>query len=131
MSQVNQDDLEEKPLDPDMEKVRRKMVRLLAVSIGIMFIGLMAVLGAIVYKFTQDDAAGSGSQIAAGSTMALPGDDVSEAVATLPQGFAVESVALDGVRIGFFGRAADGSQRLIIHDVSLGRIVSDVVVISR
>jgi hypothetical protein len=53
MSQVNQDDLEEKPLDPDMEKVRRKMVRLLAVSIGIMFIGLMAVLGAIVYKFTQ------------------------------------------------------------------------------
>jgi hypothetical protein len=40
-------------------------------------------------------------------------------------------VALDGVRIGFFGRAADGSQRLLIHDVSLGRIVSDVVVISR
>lgn len=131
MSQVNQDDLEEKPLDPDMEKVRRKMVRLLAVSIGIMFIGLMAVLGAIVYKFTQADDAGSGSQIAAGSTMALPGDDVNEAVATLPQGFRVESVALDGVRIGFFGRAADGSQRLIIHDVSLGRIVSDVVVISR
>lgn len=131
MSQVNQDDLEEKPLDPDMEKVRRKMVRLLAVSIGIMFIGLMAVLGAIVYKFTQEDASGSGSQIAAGSTMALPGDDVREAVATLPQGFAVQSVALDGVRIGFFGRAADGSQRLIIHDVSLGRIVSDVVVISR
>ncbi len=131
MSQVNQDDLEEKPLDPDMEKVRRKMVRLLAVSIGIMFIGLMAVLGAIVYKFTQEDASGSGSQIAAGSTMTLPGDDVREAVATLPQGFAVQSVALDDVRIGFFGRAADGSQRLIIHDVSLGRIVSDVVVISR
>lgn len=131
MSQVNQDDLEEKPLDPDMEKVRRKMVRLLAVSIGIMFIGLMAVLGAIVYKFTQDDAADGGSQIAASSTMALPGDDVREAVATLPQGFAVQSVALDGARIGFFGRAADGSQRLIIHDVSLGRIVSDVVVISR
>jgi hypothetical protein len=56
MSQVNEDDLEEKPLDPEMEKVRRKMVRLLAVSIGIMFIGLMTVLGAIVYKFTQDDA---------------------------------------------------------------------------
>lgn len=131
MSQVNQDDLEEKPLDPDMEKVRRKMVRLLAVSIGIMFIGLMAVLGAIVYKFTQDGAADGGSQIAASSTMALPGDDLIEAVATLPQGFVVQSVALDGARIGFFGRAADGSQRLMIHDVSLGRIVSDVVVISR
>jgi hypothetical protein len=131
MSQFNEDDLEEKPLDPEMEKVRRKMVRLLAVSIGIMFIGLMTVLGAIVYKFTQDDAAGSGNQIAAGSAMSLPGDGPIEAVARLPQGFAVESVALDGVRIGFFGRAMDGSQRLIIHDLSLGQIVSDVVVISR
>jgi hypothetical protein len=86
MSQFNEDDLEEKPLDPEMEKVRRKMVRLLAVSIGIMFIGLMTVLGAIVYKFTQDGAAGSGNQIAAGSAMSLPGDGPIEAVATLPQG---------------------------------------------
>jgi hypothetical protein len=131
MSQVNQDDLEEKPLDPDMEKVRRKMVRLLAVSIGIMFIGLMAVLGAIVYKFTQDDAAGSGSQIAAGSRWRCRAMMPSRGRGNAAAGFAVESVALDGVRIGFFGRAADGSQRLIIHDVSLGRIVSDVVVISR
>jgi hypothetical protein len=53
MSKINDDDLDEKPLDPEMEKVRRKMVRLLAVSIGVMFIGLMTVLGAIVYKFTQ------------------------------------------------------------------------------
>ena len=128
MSHINEDNLEEKPLDPEMEKVRRKMVRLLAVSIGIMFIGLMTVLGAIVYKFTQDDAADS--QVA-GQAMPLPGDGPIEAVATLPQGFAVESVALDGARIGFFGRAADGSQRLIVHDVSLGRIVSDVVVIAR
>ncbi|WP_420407148.1 hypothetical protein [Hoeflea sp.] len=129
MSHINEDNPEEKPLDPEMEKVRRKMVRLLAVSIGIMFIGLMTVLGAIVYKFTQDDA--PDSRLVAGETMPLPGDGPLEAVATLPQGFAVESVALDGARIGFFGRAADGSQRLIIHDLALGRIVSDVVVIAR
>lgn len=129
MSQVNQEDPDEKPLDPEMEKVRRKMVRLLAVSIGVMFIGLMTVLGAIVYKFTQDDAA---SGRAAGvTTTALPGDAPAEAVATLPQGFEVESVALDGNRIGFYGRAADGSWRLIIHDLSAGRTVSDIVVIAR
>lgn len=129
MSHINEDNPEEKPLDPEMEKVRRKMVRLLAVSIGIMFIGLMTVLAAIVYKFTQDNAAES--QIVAGQTMPLPGDGPLEAVAALPQGFAVESVALDGMRIGFFGRAVDGSRRLIIFDLSLGRIVSDVVVIAR
>lgn len=131
MSQVNQDDPEEKPLDPEMEKVRRKMVRLLAVSIGIMFIGLMTVLGAIVYKFTLDSETGTGDQTAVFSSPVLPGDAPIEAIAALPQGFEIESVALDGVRIGFFGRASDGSQRLIIHDLSLGRIVGDVVVIAR
>lgn len=131
MSKVNDDDLDEKPLDPDMEKVRRKMVRLLAVSIGVMFIGLMAVLGAIVYKFTQaDDLTAAGSPVA-GSSMVVPSDAPIASVATLPEGFVVESVSLDGPRIGFFGRSADGSRRVIIHDMTAGRIVGDVVVINR
>lgn len=131
MSKVNDDDLDEKPLDPDMEKVRRKMVRLLAVSIGVMFIGLMAVLGAIVYKFTQADDAPAAGGLVAGSSMAVPSDAPIAAVATLPAGFVVDSVSLDGPRVGFFGRSADGSMRLIIHDISVGRIVGDVVVINR
>ena len=54
MANINPDlDGEEQPLDPAMERVRRKMIRLLAVSIGIMVIGLMAVLAAIVYKINQ------------------------------------------------------------------------------
>lgn len=131
MTKVNDDDLDEKPLDPEMEKVRRKMVRLLAVSIGVMFIGLMAVLGAIVYKFTQRDVAPVDGGLVAGSSMEVPSDAPLEAVAALPAGFVIESVTLDGARIGFFGRAADGSRRLIIHDISLGRAVADVVVINR
>ncbi|MDP2121057.1 MAG: hypothetical protein Q8S27_23160 [Hoeflea sp.] len=131
MTKVSDDDLDEKPLDPEMEKVRRKMVRLLAVSIGVMFIGLMAVLGAIVYKFTQRDVAPADGGLVAGSAMTVPSDAPLEAVAALPAGFVIESVSLDGARVGFFGRAEDGSRRLIIHDVSLGRIVADVVVISR
>ena len=131
MSKVNDDDLDEKPLDPEMEKVRRKMVRLLAVSIGIMFIGLMAVLGAIVYKFTQNDEAAPAEGLVADRAMNVPSDAPLEAVASLPAGFEVESVSLDGSRIGFFGRAADGSRRIIIHDMTVGRIVADVVVINR
>jgi len=131
MSQVNEDDLDEKPLDPDMEKVRRKMVRLLAVSIAIMFIGLMAVLGAIVYKFTRSDDSNVATKVPSSSSMAVPADAPIEAVAALPQGFTVESVSLDGTRIGFFGRAEDGSRRLIIHDLSVGRNVGDIVVINR
>lgn len=130
MSKMNENDLDEKPLDPEMEKVRRKMVRLLAVSIGIMFIGLMTVLGALVYKFTRSDAPASAIASAASSST-VPSDAPVEGVASLPEGFAIESVSLDGPRIGFFGRAADGSRRLIIHDITVGRIVSDIVVINR
>ena len=131
MSPMNQDDLDEKPLDPEMEKVRRKMVRLLAVSIGIMFIGLMTVLGALVYKFTRSDAPAASGALVAGSPASVPSDAPVEGVVSLPEGFSIESVSLDGPRIGFFGRAADGSRRLIIHDISVSRIVSDVVVINR
>ncbi len=43
---------DEPPLDPVLENVRRKLVRRMAWSLGIMMIGLMAVLGAIVYKIS-------------------------------------------------------------------------------
>ena len=44
------DDEEEKPLDPAVEKVRRKLVRFVAINLGLLFIALMAVVGALVYK---------------------------------------------------------------------------------
>lgn len=44
---------QEPQIDPAMERVRRKMVRLLIISIAIMVIGLMAVLAAIVYKINK------------------------------------------------------------------------------
>ncbi len=43
----------EEPLDPKVEAIRRKMMRLLMVSGGIMMVGLMTVLIAIVYKINQ------------------------------------------------------------------------------
>ena len=46
---------EDEPLDPAVEAIRVKMVRLLAVSGGIMMLGLMAVLFGIVYKINQTD----------------------------------------------------------------------------
>jgi len=44
---------EEEPLDPKVEAIRVKMVRLLAVSGGIMFFGFMSVMAAIVYKWND------------------------------------------------------------------------------
>lgn len=62
-------------IDPATERLRRKMVRLLAVSIGIMFVGVMAVLAAVVYR-TGDSA---GPEHGAEITLALPaGSEVAE-----------------------------------------------------
>ncbi|MEM9222231.1 MAG: hypothetical protein AAGB11_07515 [Pseudomonadota bacterium] len=46
---------EEGELDPAMERVRRKLVRLLFVSTGIMVLGLAAVVAGIFYRVSQMD----------------------------------------------------------------------------
>ena len=40
----------EKPLDPDVEKVRRKLIRFMGINLGLLFLALMVVIGALVYK---------------------------------------------------------------------------------
>ncbi|MAZ84102.1 MAG: hypothetical protein CML31_14225 [Rhizobiales bacterium] len=119
MTRPMTDELEEKPLDPEMEKVRRKMVRLLAVSIGIMFVGVMAVLAAIVYKFTRPSedvatlpAASSTATTAPSSTPLVDRID-------LPQGFDVISMSVDGNRIAFFG-TTNGASQVLVYDASSG-----------
>ena len=45
---------DEPPLDPAVERVRRKLVRLLIWSFGIMILGLIAVFSTIVYRLTSE-----------------------------------------------------------------------------
>ena len=47
---ANDDDA---PLDPAVERVRRKVMRLMGISVAIMMVGLMAVIGAIFYKISS------------------------------------------------------------------------------
>ena len=44
------DEENDKPLDPAVEKVRRKLVRFVAINLAILLAALMAVAAAIVYK---------------------------------------------------------------------------------
>ena len=99
----------EEPLDPAMERVRRKMVRLLTIAIGTMLIGLMAVLGAIVYK-----AGDSG----------VP-EGTATAILDLPDGFAVSDTDYSENRILFYGTASDGTTKVLIFDAGSGALVAD------
>jgi hypothetical protein len=124
MSLQEPDEQEEKPLDPVMENVRRKMVRLQLVSAGVMLVMLMAVLGAIVYKVTSMD----DKPAAQSAGVAVPSDAPVSAVAALPAGFVVSEVALSGGQILFYGAGTDGVQKAIVFDIAAGRIVADITV---
>lgn len=118
------DDQEDKPLDPAMENVRRKMVKLQLVSAGVMLVMLMAVLGTIVYKLTRtDDKAQTQS-----AAIAVPSEAPVNAVAALPAGFTVTNVALSGSQVLFYGNLPGAEPRAIVFDITAGRIVADITV---
>ncbi|UIJ94442.1 hypothetical protein Q1M64_30890 [Sinorhizobium meliloti] len=123
MTAIEPEEQEDKALDPAMENVRRKMVRLQLVSAGVMLVMLMAVLGAIVYKLTRTD----GSAEAA-PALSVPGDAPVSAIAALPAGFSVSNVALSGSQLVFYGSLPGAEPRAIVFDIRAGRIVADVTV---
>lgn len=120
------DNEEDKPLDPVLEKVRKKMLRLLAVSLGIMFAGIMALLIAIVYKVGAED--DEGTQTASQAVQSSPNVSFSENLEViLPLGFSVKSFDLDGARGSIFGVGTDGIERVLIIDLTDGKILSDII----
>lgn len=125
MADIEPDDQDEKPLDPAMENVRRKMVKLQLVSGGIMLLMFMAVLAAIVYKVTRPD--GSARPVAQPG-LAIPADQPIVAAVLLPAGFTVLSTDLSNNQILFYGTTSDGTRKALVFDLSVGRIVADVTV---
>ena len=123
MSNIENDDQEDKPLDPVMENVRRKMMRLQLVSGGIMLLMFMAVLVAIVYKINTRE--GKPQAQAAGG-LAVPSDAPLRATATLPVGFAVSAVSHAGGQILFYGVTADGARKAFLFDIAASRVVAEI-----
>ena len=109
MTAAEHDDTE-KPLDPEVEAVRRRLARLMAVSIGIMMIGLLAVLGAIVYKMSGP------SRPAATDVTRI----------ALPAGYHIVDQSMADGRILLRLRSTSGEEMLSIYSVDdfslLGRV---------
>lgn len=120
MSNAALDDEPEKPLDPAMEKVRRKMIRLLAISIGVMMAGLMAVLFAIVYKMnSRTDATAPDTAITVPAGKGMMTGEIA-----LPEGAQINSQSLSGNRILFDLSLPDGKREAAIYDLAAGRFVA-------
>jgi len=126
MATSNNDD--DKPLDPAVEQLRRKMVRLLVISIGIMMVGLMAVLGAIVYKVSARSTANGngGGTIASGPS--VPVDPGFEGHIDLPNDAEIVSVSLDGSNILLRVRQPGQKEKLLVYSLSEDRVIATVVI---
>jgi hypothetical protein len=78
---------EERPLDPAVERVQRRLRRLILIAGLTLGIGMFAVFGAILFKLTAGDRAPA------------IGDAVRVATGTIPAGARLVSTAVDGNRI--------------------------------
>lgn len=124
MNKIDRDEQDEKPLDPVLEKVRRKMIRLQLVSAGVMVIALMAVLIAIVYKANRAPEASRAPAV----TDEVPSDGATMVKASLPEGFKVTSTQLSGDRLLFDGTDASGARKILVMDLRRGRIIAEIAV---
>lgn len=103
--------VEDEPLDPKVEAIRKKMVRLLLVSGAIMMIGLMTVLIAIVYKLNQS------------STPAI----AQTGSISVPIGSEIVSTAIGDGKIMLTVRGTDGNNSVLIYDEA-GNLLSQLAV---
>jgi hypothetical protein len=119
MARPTIDDNEEKPLDPAVEKVRRKLVRFVAINLGLLFLALMAVLAAIVYK------TGAPSEVAAvGGNVPSPAESgVIAGDILLPAGATLVSHSLSGNRITLDAELAGGGRAIFLYDIAERRVI--------
>jgi hypothetical protein len=104
------DESEDKPLDPAAERVRRKLVRFVAINLGLLFAAVMVVLAALVYKSLRSPS--------------LPGDGkLVEAVIALPAGARMIGHGFSEGRISIDAELGDGSRAIFLYDVGASRIV--------
>ena len=120
-------DEEDKPLDPAVENVRRKLIRFMAVNLGLLFLAVMVVLAAIVYKSRSrapaETVAASGIPTPAGA--AQTGDIV------LPAGARVVSQSLSGNRLAIDAELTDGSRAIFVYDMAAQRLVGRYAIRNR
>jgi len=108
---------EEAPFDPAVERIRRKLARLLIASFGVMFLGLIAVFAVIVYRL---NAPAADPGLPANAVIRLPAGDVT---IRLPVGARIVSTALDGGRALLQVEKPAGAE-LILVDLADGSILA-------
>ena len=120
------DEEQEKPLDPAVERVRRKLVRFVIINLGILFLALMAVVAAIVYRASRSDA----PPPVATPELPFPAEgEILRGEIALPAGSRIAGHSLSGSQLTLEVELEGGRRAFFIYDTAAGRMVGrfDVV----
>lgn len=119
MTRPDAEDDAEKPLDPSVEKVRRKLIRFMGINLGLLFLALMVVIVALVYKSRTAEkpvpALAGDIQVPAGQP--VEGDIV------LPVGARIVSQSISGNRISLDVELAEGGRAIFVYDIAEQRLI--------
>ncbi len=125
---------EDQPLDPAVERVRRKMMRLMGISVVIMMVGLIAAIGAIFYKISGK---GKEKELTSVSSQGVPTippvannaalrDIVGEI--RLPTGAELIDTQLESGQILLRIKSGSGEISLWVYDLSANRVFAKISV---
>lgn len=111
---------DDKPLDPAVERVRRRLIRFMVINLGILFVAFALVLGAIIYKLSFAPKK-TADQV---RSVEVPnGESPIKAAIPLPAGAKLLSSSLSGGRALLDVELADKSRTLIFYDLESGRVI--------
>jgi len=116
-------DDEEKPLDPSIDRLRRKLIRFMGINLGLIFLAVMVVVAALVYKsYKRPPAAAPVGDIPAPAGEPATGDIV------LPVGAKIVSHSISSDRIAIDAELADGSRAIFVYDIAGKRMIGQFAV---
>ena len=125
MARPADDDLDDKPLDPALERVRRKLLRFVVVNLGILLAALMVVAAALVYKSSRPPL----PQPAAPAAATPQSEEAMlNGAVPLPAGARLVSQSLSGNRLALDTELADGRRVLVVYDLAEKRIVGRLTI---
>ena len=113
---IADDELADKPLDPAVERVRRKLVRFAVINIGILFLALAAVVAALAWRSVSASRGPS---------------ELVEAQFVLPAGAQVVSQSLTPAEVSLLATLPDGTSALFVFARADGRLVGRYAIAAR
>ncbi|MET3590349.1 putative PurR-regulated permease PerM [Bartonella silvatica] len=109
------------PLDPAVERVRKKLVRLMIVSISITLILILAVLVGVIYKIA---ATGSTPKQIASFSPHNQNNEVAHHTLSLPKNAKIWSQSLSEHDIVFKILTPDGQEKFMIYNYHTGALIA-------